>query len=96
MKIVSFKHKGLEKFYLKKTEKGVLPKHRTRLNNILRALEKERDIQEIRKRHVSYHIHQLKGSLSQYYSIAVDENWRLIFQITTNDEVILIDYLDYH
>jgi proteic killer suppression protein len=39
--------------------------------------------------------HQLKGKLKGFYSVTVNENWRIIFQFEGEDAV-LVNYLDYH
>lgn len=39
--------------------------------------------------------HVLKGKLKDYYSVAVSENWRVIYKFEAGN-VTLVDYLDYH
>ncbi|SER26637.1 proteic killer suppression protein [Pseudomonas sp. NFACC02] len=40
-------------------------------------------------------LHPLKGDLDQYWSVWVSGNWRIIFRFIEND-IELVDYLDYH
>lgn len=42
-----------------------------------------------------FFLHSLKGDMKGYYSLRVSGNWRVIFKFDGQD-VILIDYLDYH
>lgn len=42
-----------------------------------------------------WRLHILHGELQGFWSITVNGNWRLIFQFINND-VELVDYLDYH
>ncbi|QWF72449.1 type II toxin-antitoxin system RelE/ParE family toxin [Methylomonas paludis] len=42
-----------------------------------------------------WRLHQLSGNLLGYYSIVVNGNWRIIFKFAGED-VVLVDYLDYH
>ncbi|MGH8394469.1 MAG: type II toxin-antitoxin system RelE/ParE family toxin, partial [Pseudomonas sp.] len=39
--------------------------------------------------------HRLKGDLIDYWSVSISGNWRIIFRMF-NDQVELVDYLDYH
>ena len=40
-------------------------------------------------------LHQLVGDLNGNWSLKVNGNWRLIFRFEGED-VVLVDYLDYH
>ena len=42
-----------------------------------------------------YHLHELKGALKGTWSVWVNGNWRVTFEFSNND-VINVDYLDYH
>ena len=43
----------------------------------------------------SWQLHELKGDMRRHYSISVNGNWRLTFRFEGED-VILLDYQDYH
>lgn len=43
----------------------------------------------------AYALHALSGSLSGHWAVKVDGNWRLTFTFE-QEEVILLDYQDYH
>jgi proteic killer suppression protein len=40
-------------------------------------------------------LHPLKGELTEYGSLSVSGNWRIIFCFIGSD-IELVDYLDYH
>jgi len=40
-------------------------------------------------------LHPLSGDLSGYWSVMVNGNWRMIF-VFDGEDVILVDYRDYH
>ncbi|SDV10402.1 RelE-like toxin of type II toxin-antitoxin system HigB [Pseudomonas mucidolens] len=42
-----------------------------------------------------WRFHQLKGDLVDYWSVSVSGNWPIIFRML-DDQVELVDYLDYH
>lgn len=91
--IVSFKHKGLEKFYRTGSTAGIQAKHVAKLRSLLHLLhtsEEENDfaIPSIRA-------HRLKGSRSNIWSVRVSGNWRLTFEFHDKN-VHVLDYEDYH
>lgn len=91
--IKSWQHKGLKQFYLSADKSGIRPEHAKRLTLILQLLDVAE--QAIHMRLPGMDFHELKGSLSGYYSVKVSGNWRVIFKIEKH-HVVLVDYLDYH
>lgn len=59
----------------------------------LRMLHNSQDIHDLRIP-PSNRLEKLKGDLQEYYSIRVNNQWRIIFQWISNDayEVQLVDY----
>lgn len=93
--IVSFRHKGLEKFYLTGSVEGVQPAHRLRLQILLTALAHTVDLQDLRSS--TFGLHSLKGSLEGWWALKVNHNWRLIFRFDRQSQQVSdIDYVDYH
>jgi proteic killer suppression protein len=91
--IKTWQHKGLKKFYETGKTSGINPNHARRLTIILQLLdaaEKPKDLDL-----PGFNFHALKGELKNYYSVKVNGNWRIIFQFEEQD-VILVNYLDYH
>jgi toxin HigB-1 len=92
--IKSFKHKGLEKFFLGGSSKGIQASHAERLRIQLSALDAAAKPDDLRAP-LSWRLHALKGDLRGYWSLTVNGHWRVIFRFDGKD-VELVDYLDYH
>lgn len=91
--IVSFKHKGLEKFYKTGNKAGINASHVKRISAILARLDvttlpEDMDLPGL-------FLHKLTGNLAGYYAVTVSGNWRIIFKIEDGN-VHVVDYLDYH
>jgi toxin HigB-1 len=91
--IVSFRHKGLRLLYETGSTKGVNAAHKTKLCNILAALDVAAKPEELAL--PSYRLHSLKGEFKGHWSIWVNGNWRVTFRFVGPD-VELVDYQDYH
>jgi toxin HigB-1 len=91
--IKSFKHKGLENFYLNGYTKGIQSEHAKKIRMILTRLNQIELISDIDV--PAFRLHQLKGNLKNHWSIKVNGNWRITFKFEDND-VYIVDYQDYH
>ena len=91
--IKSFKHKGLEQFYLTGSIKGIQNDHLKKIRIILTRLNQIDLISDINV--TSFNLHQLKGELKNHWSIKVNGNWRITFKFEDKN-VYIIDYQDYH
>jgi toxin HigB-1 len=93
--IVSFKHKGLERFFRKgdssKLNQAYLPK----IRRILAQLNAAQQVQDVNV--PGWDLHPLKGNLKDHWSVKVNGNYRITFIfIEDKVEVLDINYLDYH
>jgi len=91
--IRSFRHKGLEKFFLKGIKSGVQAKHTARLRIILGRLNaattpKDMDLPGLK-------LHELRGHRRGVWSVWVSGNWHVTFRFDEMDAE-LVDYEDYH
>lgn len=91
--IKSFRHRGLEQFFLRGTVRGINPQHAKRLRLILGRLHaatspKDMDLPGLR-------LHELKGSRRGTWTVDVSGNWRLTFKYDGVDAVD-VNYEDYH
>ena len=91
--IRSFKHKGLEQFFVSGTKKGIQPDHANKIARILDRLDasvapKDMDLP-------GYKLHELKGKEAGTQSVTVNGNWRITFQFIGQDAFV-VDYQDYH
>jgi proteic killer suppression protein len=91
--IVSWKHKGLKVFFETGSTKGINADHAKRLRRVLLVLNRATHRDELDM--PGWRFHRLKGDLIDYWSVSISGNWRIIFRMF-NDQVELVDYLDYH
>lgn len=91
--IISFKHKGLEKFYLTNNKSGIQAAHAPKLANILARLDSAEVINDMNI--PGWRLHQLQGNLKNHWAVYVNANWRVTFKLT-NGEAEIVDYQDYH
>lgn len=91
--IVSFRHKGLELFFLTGSTRGIRADHAGKLARILAALDAAVGPEELAL--PAFRLHPLKGRLKGQWSIWVNGNWRITFRFRGTD-VELVDYQDYH
>ena len=91
--IVTFKHKGLEKFFCTGSTAGIQAKHVTKLQIQLTTLNEAQDVDQMNV--PGWRLHPLKGSLEGHWSITVNANWRLTFRFE-NGNAYIVDYQDYH
>lgn len=93
--IKSFKHKGLEKFFLTGSIKGIQAIHLRKLSHILIALDTAYQIEDLNL--PGFNLHPLKGDLKGQWAITVQANWRVTFEFDeTTKDVYIVDYQDYH
>jgi len=91
--IKSFQHKGLKKFYETGSTSGIITSHAKKLKIILGACDMAKNSNDLDL--PAFKLHKLKGELQEFWSIAVNANWRVIFRFVGED-IELLDYLDYH
>lgn len=91
--IRSFRHAGLEKFFVTGSKAGIQPAHAKRLERQLFALDEAEDPLEMNLS--GWHLHPLQGDLAGHWSVRVSGNWRMTFRFEGVD-AILVDYREYH
>lgn len=91
--IRSFRHAGLEAFFLTGSKAGIQPKHAKRLQLQLGQLNRASAPNDMAA--PPWRLHPLHGVLKGHWAVWVDENWRLTFTFEGTDAV-LVDYQDYH
>lgn len=93
MAILRFRHKGLERFFLRGTTAGIQAKHAQRLRLILGRLNVAREPQDMGL--PGLRLHPLKGERKGTWAASVSGNWRVTFAFSGPD-VVDVDYEDYH
>lgn len=91
--IKSFRHKGIERFFMKGSKAGIQPKHANRLRLQLAALDAAKAATDMNL--PGWRWHPLTADLAGHWAVWLDENYRLTFSFEGADAV-LVDYRDYH
>mgnify|MGYP004571640823 FL=1 len=93
--IKSFKHKGLEKFFLTGNKKGIQAIHAEKLARILATLDNLTDLKDLSS--PAYRLHQLAGDMQGLWAVTVQANWRVTFKYEPDtNSIYIVDYQDYH
>jgi proteic killer suppression protein len=94
MRIASFRHRDLERFWRRDEARGVARQHEAKLRAMLTALEEAENVVEL-ETIPGWRLHPLKGNRKGAWSLTVTRNYRLTFRVdgaTVSD----IDFEDYH
>ena len=91
--IKSFRHKGLEDFFLNDVLKGIIPDHAAKLARILDRLDASLSVKDMDL--PGFKLHKLSGKDKNIWSVWVNGNWRITFYFEQGDAYV-VDYLDYH
>ena len=91
--IKTFRHKGLEKFFLTGSRAGINPLHAGKLRIVLTALNMADSPGQMNA--PGWKLHKLTGDLEGFWAVWIDGSWRLIFRFEGED-AFDVNYLDYH
>ena len=91
--ILSFRHKGLEKFFISGSKAGIQATHAPKLARILSRLNSTKEPNDMNI--PGWDLHALAGKLKNHWSVKVNGNWRVTFKIE-NGHAEIVDYQDYH
>lgn len=91
--IKSFKHKGLERLFIKGIASGVQADYVPRITLMLDAIDAAEQVKELDM--PGFRLHRLKGDKRNLWSMRVSANWRITFEFEDGDAYIL-DLEDYH
>ena len=93
MAILKFRHKGLERFFVRGTTAGIQSRHAPKLRLILGRLSVATEPRDMGLPGLG--LHPLKGERRGTWSVSVSGNWRITFAFAGPD-VVDVDYEDYH
>ena len=91
--ILSFRHKGLERFFEQGRKSGIQAKHANKLRLILGRLNAATAPEDMDL--PGLYLHPLSGNRSGIWSVRVSGNWRVTFRFDGSNAEI-VDYQDYH
>lgn len=93
--IISFKHKGLKLFWETGSSKQLSNDQVEKLRRMLDTLNETKQVPQDLLAFKNWGIHKLKGNYSEYWSLIVKENWRIIFRFEA-ENVFDVNLIDYH
>lgn len=91
MAILRFRHKGLERFFVRGNAAGIQAKHAAKLRLILGRLNAAAEPRDMAL--PGLRLHPLTGEGT--WSVVVSGNWRITFEFSGSD-VKDVNYEDYH
>ena len=91
--IKTFRHKGLQLFFETGKKSGIQAAHANKLARQLSRLHIAKKWEDMNI--PGWDLHPLKAKLANHYSISVNGNWRITFKFDGED-IVVVDYLDYH
>jgi toxin HigB-1 len=94
VKIRTFAHVGLRRLYVADQAKGLPADAVDKLRKMLAFLQDIGTVDELRTL-PTWKAHRLGGDRKGTWALHVTKNWRLTFRID-NDELIEVNYEDYH
>ncbi len=93
MAIKRFRHKGVERFFVHGSTRGIQAKHADRLRLILGRLNVASAPRDLTLPGLG--LHEPHGTRAGTWAIKVSGNWRITFAFVGQD-VDRVDYEDYH
>ena len=91
--ILTFKHRGLERFFKKGDHRGIIAKTEVRTERILDRLDTVVRPEDMNI--PGFKFHQLSGTRKGTYAVTVTGNWRITFRFDGKDPID-VDMEDYH
>lgn len=91
--ILTFRHKGLERFFRTDSTAGIQAKHAGKLRLLLSQLNQAASIEDMDL--PGLRLHALKGDRKGIWAITVQANWRMTFRFDKGNAEV-VDYEDYH
>ena len=91
--IVSFKHRGLKRFFEAGEARGLEPSHLPKIRRILARLNVATEARDLDA--PGLRLHPLKGRRKGQWAVDVDRNWRITFTFDGRD-CRDVNYEDYH
>lgn len=91
--IRNFAHRGLERFFLTGTTRGIQANHAKKLRLILGRLNAATTAQDMNL--PGLRLHELIGNRAGTWSVSVSGNWRVTFRFV-GEHAEVVNYEDYH
>ena len=96
MRVLTFRHKGLELLYQNDSAESVPAAMTDKLRKLLLAFETADNLDQV-SRLPGWYLHSLKGDMKGLWSLSVSGNWRLVFRYDADEKQVRdLDLIDYH
>ena len=92
--IKSFRHRGLQRYFETGDQRELRADQVKRIRRVLAILDAATSVETLNAM-PGMRLHRLKGDLSEYWSLSVTGNWRIIFRIE-NGDMHDVEFVDYH
>jgi toxin HigB-1 len=94
MRVLSFRHKGVERFFRQADARGISPQYSEKLRAMLTAIEEVEKLSDM-ERYSGWRLHPLKGNRKGSWSLTLTRNHRLTFKLR-GGAIEDMDIEDYH
>lgn len=91
--IISFRPKGLKRFFETGDQRGIPAQYANRIRRQLDLLNAAKVLEDLNL--PGFDLHELKGERKGTWAIKVSGNWRITFQFNDGD-AFHVDLEDYH
>ncbi len=91
--ILTFKHRGLERFFKTGDHRGIIAKSETRIERLLDRLDAAVKPEDMNV--PGFKFHGLTGKRKGAYSVTVTGNWRITFRFE-RENALDLNLEDYH
>ncbi len=91
--IISFRHKGLKRFYESDDKRLLPPDQVERIRTVLSAIDQAKSPRDLDR--PSFRLHPLKGDRKGAWAVTVRANWRIVLTFEGEDAAA-VDLVDYH
>lgn len=95
MRIRNVRHRGLRRFIERDEASGLPASFVEKIRNIVSFLQDMDDVEELQAIPV-WRAHKLSGDRRGLWSLTVSRTWRITFAIAEKDEIVDLDFEDYH
>ena len=91
--IISFKHKGLELFFTKVSQKSIPAQYAGRIDRMLDRLDASKEAKDMNLAGDKFY--KLRGDRKNEFAVSVTGNWRITFEFIGED-ASNVNLEDYH
>jgi proteic killer suppression protein len=94
MRLASFRHKGVERFFRQGDARGISAQYSEKLRAMLTAIEEAEKLSDM-ERYSGWRLHPLRGNRKGSWSMTLTRNHRLTFRLR-GEMIEDVDIEDYH